>query len=142
MSSSIKHLLDTFATEKKEWRWVLLNNWAEIMGPLHEQVRLEKIEETNLILGVYQSSWLQELYLLTPMLIKTINEHLKTDQVQTIRLKAATKRKTSTTIIKKFNKPTITSRNLNDREQTALAKIEDPQLRSILQTFLWRCSAS
>jgi hypothetical protein len=93
MSTSLKQLLDTIATEKKDWRWVLLNNWPEIMGPLHEQVRLEKIEESTLILGVYQSSWLQELYLLTPMLIRTINEHLKAEQIHHIRLKAATKKK-------------------------------------------------
>ena len=61
MSHSIKDLLEAIAVEKQDWRWLLLNHWPQIMGPLHEQVRLEKIEGTTLILGVYQSSWLQEL---------------------------------------------------------------------------------
>jgi Dna[CI] antecedent DciA-like protein len=140
MSIVLKQLLDAFATDKKDWRWVLLNNWPTIMGPLHEQVRLEKIEEHALTIGVYQSSWLQELYLLSPMLIKTINEHLQTDQIHHIRFRAAVKKKHVARATTANHHATKPSRPLNEREQTALAKIEDPQLRSVLTSFLWRCA--
>ena len=112
------------------------------MGPLHDQVRLEKIEEHTLVLGVYQSSWLQELYLLTPMLIKTINEHLKSEQIRHIRFRAAVKRAPSTKKHTSYAQEQKTpARPLTNKEQTALANIEDPQLRSALEGFLWRCDS-
>ena len=82
---------------------------------------------------------MQELYLLTPMLIKTINDYLKTDQIQHIRFRAAVKKNYSKQH-QQANAPVEKpKRPLTNKEQTALAKIEDPQLRSILESFLFRC---
>lgn len=140
MTQSLKDLLAAIAVEKQDWRWLLLNNWQQIMGPLHEQVRLEKVEEATLILGVYQSSWLQELYLLTPMLIKTINEHLGHDHIQNIKFRASVKKAVMQKNVRPRTYRPIMPRELTRYETTALAKVEDEQLRSLLQTFLWRCT--
>lgn len=140
MSISLKDLLTTLALENQDWRWLLLHNWQQIMGPLHEQVRLEKVEGSTLFLGVYHSAWLQELYHLTPVLMKTINEHLGAEHIQQIRFRACAKKATTQkTTPARYYQP-IVARELTRLETTALAKVEDEQLRSLLQTFLWRCT--
>jgi hypothetical protein len=110
------------------------------MGGLSERVCLEKVKGSCLTLGVYESSWLQELYLLSPTLIKTINEYLQGDYVTELRFKSAAKKKVAT---KKTAAPqqqtTAPARALSPQEEAVLAEIKDPQLRSVLQGYLQKC---
>jgi hypothetical protein len=104
MAICLKDVLYTFINPEKSWKTDLLYKWNDIIGPLHSKVRIEKIYDNTLILGVFHSCWMQELYLLSPLLIKTINEKLDQPYIKEIRfkhigLKSQKKNKTAPTII-------------------------------------------
>lgn len=135
----IKSVLATLLPQETDWKRSLLSNWDTVIGNLKTKVRLEKVYDDTLVLAVADSCWLQELYLLSPMLIKTINAHLDEPRIKQLRFKKAgisTKTFTPqpTTQQKQYRPVTLTS-----QEQAALVAIKDPQLRSALEQFLVRC---
>src|SRR5439155_41226 len=70
MALNLKELLQAIIRPEKNWKTDLLYRWRDIIGSLHSKVRIEKIHDDTLILGVFNSCWMQELYLLSPLLIK------------------------------------------------------------------------
>jgi len=138
MATAIKNLLpDVF--KKKAWKCDLLRNWNHIMGPLCKKVRVEKILDDTLVLGVTNSCWMQELYLLSSLIIKTINQNLDKPRIKQIRFKkTGTYKKAQKPIKKTLKKKTITPR-ITIREKGALQHIKDPELADALESFLKRC---
>lgn len=133
IKGSLNHLLK----QQDDWKSTLLHSWPDIVGSLSDKVHIEKIQGTTIILGVYHASWMQELYLLSPMLMQTINSYLKQNCVTAIRFKASTKRKSLEISPEKLvTVKTIKPLLLSSQQQVALEKITDPQLRSVLQEFL------
>lgn len=137
MAKSIKELLPTFLHDES-WQRSLLRNWPTIIGEVHTKVRLEKIEGDTLVLGVYDACWLQELYLLTPLLLTTINQNLDQPRIKHLRFKRSVAKKNSSAP-QPVPKPTTTYQ-LTDRQQQTLATIKDEQLRNALRNFLIRCN--
>lgn len=134
----LKNLLSK--TFQATWKIKLLNEWPQIMGNLADKVSIEKMYDDNLILGVNNNCLLQELYLLSPVLIKTINEHLEIPRIKTVRFKHSTKQE------KKSHVPVITplaivkpSYVLRSKEVQALQSIHDVDLKNALHSFLNRC---
>lgn len=139
MAQEIKKLLETVFNVQDNWKLRLLSGWPSIIGDLTQQVCLEKIDDDTLTLGVRDSCWLQELHLLSPLLLKEINKKLDQPRIKKLRFKTMSsfKNKSHTKIIRP-DKITVT-RSLSTKEQKALTKIQDPQLRTVLQQFLMRC---
>lgn len=138
MPKHVHTFLSSLVPKNDSWKIQLLSNWETIMGNLHTKVQLEKIDEDTLVLGVHNSSWLQELYLLSPMLLTTINQKLDQPRIKHLRFKQAGKRLQTTKvvpIIHKQRKEVI----INTQEQAALNNMKDPQLRDALKAFLIRC---
>lgn len=137
MAKHIKDLVDQLLPQHKDWKFQLLSNWNNIIGDLHKQVRLEKIHEDSLVLGVTNSSWMQELYLLSPLLIKKINEKLDVPRIKQLRFKIASiqKQKNKIALMPKKLKQVV----LSGTEKEALEKIVDEQLRDAMKNFLIRC---
>ena len=139
MSIHIKTLLKPFIKNQTDWKLKLLEQWESIMGKLAQHATVEKIYQDTIIIGVYDSCWLQELYLLSPTLLRTINQHLDQPRLKQIRFKH-TKR---TAHVKKNSeeKKEVVHQEvvLNSMEQTALKRIEDPTLKQALKSFLVRC---
>lgn len=122
------------------WKVKLLTDWHIIAGNLSDKMRLEKIEGRIVIIGVYHSSWLQELYLLSNVLKQSINEHLGSPFVTMLKFKAATKKLEKEPIQKNKEiahplKPII----LTQKETQTLDKLQDPELKQALHAFLSRC---
>jgi Dna[CI] antecedent, DciA len=139
MALRLKELLHTLIHPEKNWKTNLLYQWHDIIGSLHSKVRIEKIYDDTLILGVFHSCWMQELYLLSPLLIKTINEKLDQPHIKQIRfkhvgLKELQKKSNPHNLAKKKKNAELTK----DDERT-LAKIADPALRNVLKAFRIRC---
>ena len=110
-----------------------------INGSLHSKVRIEKIYDDTLILGVFHSCWMQELYLLSPLLIKTINEKLDQPYIKQIRfkhigIKELQKKNYHHGVAKKKKHVELTK-----EDESTLAKIADPALRDVLKAFRMRC---
>jgi len=139
MANNIKKIMQTIWSEKNNWKIQLLKNWPNIIGNLKSKVRLEKIQNDTLILGVYDSCLLQELYLLSPVLLKTINEKLEKPHIKRLRFKQAGIKKTKKE--KVYIKKTKTEKNieLTKKEKEILKKIKDPDLEKALIKFLTRC---
>ena len=143
MFRSLKVLLSSSFKTPNAWKTKLLADWPEIVGNLHDKMTLEKVYEDTLIIGVYEACWLQELYMLSSVLIKTINEHLDIPHIKKIRFKHAS-RKVEKKIKVKIKEPT-TPRikiTLNSMEAQALLKIKDEEMRSALHLFLSRCKGN
>jgi hypothetical protein len=126
--------------EQPNWKCSLLQQWKTIVGNLHSKVTLEKVLDDTLILGVYDSCWLQELYLLSPVLIKRINATLDQPRIKQVRFKQIAYSTQSAT----QSSPTRTSiapkhSTLSPRERQALQHIADEELRAALKSFLMRC---
>lgn len=141
MTQKIDSLIQKFFNQEQKWQIDLLAKWNTILGPLHTKVQLEKIDNDTLVLGVFDSCWMQELYLLSPLLLKTINESLDQPRIKQLRFKKIVsikkqeaKQKNSTSLTKK-----CTSIELSPQEKKALAAIEDQQLQQALRNFLIRC---
>lgn len=125
-----------------EWKFQLLSEWTSIVGNLSDKMRLEKIDNDTLVIGVYQATWLQELYLLSNVLLHSINKHLKHPHVKKLRFKHASVHEHKNTsqeaaVVEPLKKvqPFILSYD----ERRALSTIKDQDLKQALQGFLQRC---
>lgn len=140
MVTPIQALLEKITfSEEYQWKWHLLKNWNIIVGDLSQRIRLERIQdETTLIIGVYNSAWIQELYFLSHIIIKTINQQLDIPRIKTLRFKyspiAKVEKKTTSKTY-----PLAVTVQLNNDEKSALIKIRDPELQQSLEDFLIRC---
>lgn len=122
------------------WKTRLLTDWPTIMGNLADMVTVEKMYDDTLVLGVHDSSWLHELYMLSPVIIKTINAHLEKPYIKTVRLKhASTIKKQAPTAkpIVMYSPPPPAV--LTITEQRALETIKDSELKHAFHQFLSRC---
>lgn len=140
MAIPIRNLLPLFF-KQESWKIKLLSEWKDIVGNLASKMTLKKIESTFLIIGVYESCWLQELYLLSSVLITTINNHLDKPRIRTIRFVHATQtqsseKKETITLPTTIKQPPVI---LSHKEEEALQKIKDKTLKEALHSFLSRC---
>ena len=137
----IKNFIHGFAHITGEnWKIELLKSWPSIIGNLGDRVFIEKIMDNMLILGVTDSSWMQELYILSVPLMTIINEHLKTPRIKRLRFKNISKKtKTENTI---NEKKIFVNRmlHLEKKHKTVLNNIRDPQIKSALKNYLRRCN--
>lgn len=139
MSQEIKNLLPLVLAQHNNWKFNLLNNWNTIFGALSSRVFLEKIHEDTLIVGVQDSCWLQELYLLSAVLLKTINQTLDQPRIKHLRFKTIGITKQKQRINKTPKENVTTSVSLTMKEREALTHVKDPELQKALQKFLIRC---
>lgn len=137
MANHIKNFLRNFITAPQSWKVNLIMQWPTIMGTLADKVSLEHIDEACIVLGVTNSSWLQELHLMTPILLQTINAHLDKPRITQIRFKAASARqkKTPSKTWQRSTQPVTLSKH----EHETLNALNDPELREALKNFLIRC---
>jgi len=122
------------------WKTRLLTEWPTIMGNLADKVTVEKMYDDTLVLGVHDSNWLHELYMLSPVLIKTINTHLEKPYIKSVRLKHArtVKKITQTTkVLPVYAAPPPAT--LTNSEKKALENVKDEELKTAFCTFLSRC---
>ena len=121
------------------WKIDLLQNWPDIIGSLKTKVNLEKIQDSTLVLSVTDACLLQELYLLSPILLKRINEKLDQPRIKRLRFKQAGIKKVKRKRAPVQKKKRLTTVVLSTKEQNALKKIEDQELGDALKRFLIRC---
>lgn len=153
MPKEIKSLLNSFihpdiaaqntATNKQyaSWQIYLIANWNSIIGKLKDHATLEKIERDTLIISVTNSSWLQELYILSNMLIKKINNKLPAPYVKQLKFRLHEKKdfKVRTTHKAGFPSSYAPDIKLTKKEESALEKIVDQELKLELKKFLIKC---
>jgi len=138
---NVKNILDSLlqpTIHHESWKINLIKNWPTIIGSMHDKVSLHKIQSTNIVLGVHDSSWMQELYLLSKLILKKINKNLEEPRILTLRFQCIEKK--VRTIKAKPKSVFIPKKiTLKPQENLALKNINDPQLSDALQGFLQRC---
>lgn len=140
MVRSLSDCVRAVLPEQHTWKVQLLSSWDRIMGGLGTKVRLEKIEGDTLVLGVPDACWMQELYLLTPIILANINKNLDQARIKQLRFKrAGTYARPQRVAKDKLTSVERAQRTLTAHEERALDKIEDQQLREALLCFLRRC---
>ena len=140
MTTALKNLLPTIFPKKDEWKYHLLRIWPEIIGDLGTKVRIEKILDETIVLGVLNSCWLQELYALSPVFIKMININLDKPRIKQVRFKKAGALKNNCRTRKKTRRQdTPNNIPLTTQQKHALARLKDPQLAHTLEQFLKHC---
>lgn len=73
-------LLDSFLEQSdNRWQVKLRADWQIIMGDLSKRARLERINGTTLVIGVYDSHWMHELHALSRMILARVNNALTAD---------------------------------------------------------------
>lgn len=141
MALPIKKILDKVLEPESDWKINLLKNWNDIVGSLQTRTRLERIQDDILIIGVYESHWMQELFLLSRVIIKTINNFLGAQRIKNLKFKLVEEKKKSRKIIKSTSIP-LREIRLNYEQKKSLEKITDDQLRLSMHNFLIRCLSS
>ncbi|MGC2310996.1 MAG: DUF721 domain-containing protein [Candidatus Babeliaceae bacterium] len=84
MTKLLKNIIPTLFPQH-DWRWRLLTHWQEVVGPLHTHMRLEKIDNDIVFIGVYDSHWMQELFMLSRDLLHTMNAKLDKPHINHLR---------------------------------------------------------
>lgn len=139
MTQPVKTILDHLLSQHNNWQLQLLNQWPSIVESIKTRVHLLKIDTDTLTIGVQDSCWLQELYLLSPLLIATINQKLDQPRIKQLRFKALGTQKMKE---KKEQSKTFRPKRtiiLSPQEQATLAQVPDEQLRTALKNYLIRC---
>lgn len=143
MSTTIKSIINGLFSQTQgsnSWQTYVLTNWKTIIGDLHTHVCVEKIENTTIVLGVHDSCMLQELYLLSSLLLQRINKNLEKPHITQIRLKMATHKAPLTPEQKVSTAPKQKKLVLSQSQQHALEVIADVELRQALAAFFIRCN--
>jgi len=138
MARELSDLLASLLGSQHSWQLTLLQKWEMIVGNLKTRVQLLKIQEDTLILGVPDSCWMQELYLLSPLLIHTINKHLDSPRIKHLRFKATGKPEQKR---RRGYQATTTNPQkitLSSVEEKALHALTDPELAHACKEYLAR----
>jgi len=138
----IKNYLPQFMSSgqhERNWKLHLMNEWNSIMGSLSSKVSICKIYNNSITLGVTDSSWMQELHLLSGLIQDKINKSIGQPRIELIRFKYVsehvapdTKKQTSLPACNK-------EKALTAREKQAIQDIKDPELSQALLGFLQLC---
>ncbi|MBY0110087.1 MAG: DUF721 domain-containing protein [Candidatus Babeliaceae bacterium] len=59
-----------------DWQIKLRAEWSTIMGDLSRRARLERVNGSTVIIGVYDSHWMHELHALSRMMLQRMNSAL------------------------------------------------------------------
>lgn len=142
MAILVKDIIPQLIEQHADWRNVLFANWHSIMGNLQTKVRLEKIYGNTVIIGVYESHWMQELYLLSSVLIDSINSFLGEPRITHVRFTLVEEKKRAVAFKKVVKIKKAEAVILSLVQEKALSSIEDEQLKEALIEFWGRCSES
>jgi len=144
MAQQIKQFLHQFLAhyhKDDNWQVYVMRNWRTIIGDLYIRMNIEAITNDTLVLGVYDPHWMQELYVLSEVLLETINGALAKPYIKRIRFVLAKQRNGKLEHISKYMPSKIAVKNsrMTERHRAALAVVKDEQLQNILQELLQYC---
>lgn len=139
MGKQINELLSNIISKNSDWKFDLLKNWNTIVGTLKTRIRLEKIQNDILIIGVYESHWMQEIFVLSKVLLNTINKQFDEPKISQLRFKLVEEKHKK--VIQQFTQQTkeFEMPNLTIAQQKALLCINDEQFKLALKNYLKRC---
>lgn len=140
---NLNNILENLLESQSDWRIKLFQKWDSIVGTLKAHICLEKIEGSTIIIGVYESHWMQELYLMSNIIIKQINASIEGSKINSVKFKLAPLQKfDKINKFKKLNRKSMVdikmkNFSLNKTQENALNKIEDLKLKECLLHYYY-----
>lgn len=140
MAITLKDLIPKVLSSD-EWHVMLAQRWNEVVGNLKTRIRLEKIYQDTVVIGVYEYHWMQELYLMSPLLCSSINTFLGSQRINHIRLVLVEDKKKREKRIKPkpLLRPGIVP--FTSIQKKALLVIKDEDFKQALINYWQRCCA-
>ena len=127
---------------REEWKLTIMEQWPTIVGALHDKMRLQRIQDSTVVIGVYDSRWMHELYYMQQLLLEKINQTLTSPRVTAIRfvLVKRTSYETQKTIFNIIDdtSPTKSQKKLSEKDLELLHRIKDHELRTALERIYAR----
>lgn len=141
MAIAVKDIIPKLLNQKLDWEQRLMQQWPTIVGSLQTRIRLEKIYDATVVIGVYESHWMQELYLLSSVILDGINDFLGERRIEAVRFVLVEERPKTVRWMhraKQFHAVQPDDRALTDLQKNALLDIRDEELKDALVQFLAR----
>lgn len=138
ITSYVAYILQN-CNQEHYWKFLIMSKWDEIMGSLSDKVIICKIHQNTIVLGVSDSSWMQELHLLSELIKEKINQILGTNRIDAIKLKYVAPAKKVVRKKEKILSLNYQKRTLTRQEQEALQQVQDEELSQALLGFLQKC---
>ncbi len=135
---TLKDLLAIVLQSSDSWQEKLLRDWPHYVGDLHSRMRLERIIQDTVYVGVYDVRWLHELHCLSFMIVDGINKKLGGAFIQKIIFRSARPKKTIT----RTHYCAATAEyvaTLSEKEMKTLAEIKDRELQEALMHYRLKC---
>jgi len=140
MAIQLKELISNLLNVHGDWHISILENWDQIVGYLSKYTYVCSIKNDTIFLGVFESVWMQELFLMSDNLIDSINDFIGSEKIKHVRLKLMPKR-----VQRKMKEKAVTvcyksrlALRLTDTQELALSTIKDEELKKFLVNFLER----
>ena len=142
MAIHIKDIIKNCLFSREEWKLTIMEQWPTIVGALHDKMRLQRIQDSTVVIGVYDSRWMHELYYMQQLLLEKINQTLTSPRVTAIRfvLVKRTSYETQKTIFNIIDdtSPTKSQKKLSEKDLELLHRIKDHELRTALERIYAR----
>lgn len=137
----VKDCLPTVFNNVASWKIQLLSLWPNIIGRISDNVILDSIEGSTVVLAVKSSAWLHELNCLKTIIIEKINFALAGNYIDRIRLINKEYVNKKNKILHLQRKKAVFSNHfsLSASQEMALRNIVDLELKECLKQFLFRC---
>lgn len=151
MSEKIGLLLTKIIPQEHRWKLELFAQWDTIIGNLREKVRIEKVTERSIVLGVCHPAWAQELFFLIPLLKQKINAVLRNHVISDIRVRTTyhppkqqnpAPDRAQYGTINAEQRGQLTEQCLTISEHTSLETVKNKELQSALAQFCLRCKTN
>jgi hypothetical protein len=139
MSKPIGSLLTNVIPAEHLWKLKIFGCWKSIIGNLQNKVRIEKISDTSITLGVTHATWAHELFLISPMIKNKINEALKEEKIKSIHFRIVPFGQKNSKSKKTERITILEEHNLSIIEHSHLEKLKNKDLANILAQFYIRC---
>lgn len=144
MAILLNNILEKILNHNNDWRFKLIKNWDKVACGLATRIRLESIFATTVVIGVYEAHWMQELFLLSNIILDNINKVTINYKVTNIKFKLVSADKKINQKKYNLNKSCTNSimrapAVLNETQKLALKRLNNQDLENVLISFLARC---
>lgn len=140
-------LVDQLLVQSQQnWHIKLRAEWHVIMGDLAKRARLERVQGSTVIIGVYDSHWMHELHALSRMIVQRINGALQPHYPQgfmitCLRCVWVTKRviKNQNVSVGTLKASVLRQKKPSQKALKSVQKVDNKELQDSLLAYFQRC---
>jgi hypothetical protein len=132
----MKQLKDIFNNinqiTKYGWHYEFIKSWPTIARGLEEHMTIGKIQKDSVTLEVHDSSWLQEVHLLSPVILNRIQQFYPV--IQKIKVTKISRKRIE------HKKEILSLNKITDQEKNVVKIVKDKDLAKALLNYYSICN--